>query len=246
MAPASPSRRGRYRTTGASASAHDGFVPQQHIGMPGSTSPINRGSTTTSAGFHPSKASFLTQTMTASSLSPKAPRAASVGEFELHAGAAGLAATGRCERRAAGRTQAKAKEEQGLYWGEGPPEEERLFDETDPELFPRGDRWPPQQTQAPKEALERMGDMMALLGPRYKTLPPGMIWEKAVEGGTTPLQRQLKRLGVHAPKRGPLCPMTKRDPEDQPDIDIEAESRTAWLAHRRREKERRGRNPMPP
>lgn len=85
-------------------------------------------------------------------------------------------------------------------------------------------------------ALERFGDMMSLLGNRFKTLPRGVIWERAVfEGSTTPLQRKLIREG-HIKPLG--LPVRRRClPEDVPDMDTEKGTRKSWLRMRRLQRE---------
>jgi len=86
--------------------------------------------------------------------------------------------------------------------------------------------------------IERLGDMMAILGPRYKTLPRGMIWEKAVQGKTTPLQRQEKRLGALLGPDPRMRVSMRRAPEDLPNTDTEAIPRAAWLVNRKKERQR--------
>lgn len=119
------------------------------------------------------------------------------------------------------------------FWNSGPSEEELLF-AADEELART--RHLPRSTEPPG-TIERLGDLMTLLGPRYKTLPRGVIWEKAVQGDTTPLERQQKRLGVLAPTKPPLT-IKRRAPEDAPDLDHEVAPRAAWLALRAQERER--------
>jgi len=122
-------------------------------------------------------------------------------------------------------------------WAGGPSDEEKLFAAeetwTGSGVF---------RTPEPGGALERLGEMISLLGPRYKTLQRERIWEKALEGELTPLQRKMKRLegipGADAglprvPKKMPV------PPEDWPDMDTEAPTRATWLALRRQERERR-------
>jgi len=118
----------------------------------------------------------------------------------------------------------------------GPSAEELLFDDVDEELA-RTHELRPRPPMEPPGTIERLGDMMALLGPRYKTMPRGVIWEKAVHGDSTPLERQQKRLGDAAPKRPPF--QVKRPLlEDQPDLDHEVGTRAAWLKLRAQERER--------
>merc|ERR1712217_445036 len=45
------------------------------------------------------------------------------------------------------------------------------------------------------EVIERLGSLMAILGPRYKTVSRDALWERARVGETTPLQRQLACIG---------------------------------------------------
>lgn len=99
----------------------------------------------------------------------------------------------------------------------------------------------------PPDMIERLGDLMALLGPRYRTLPRSEIWEKAVVGQTTALQRREKRLGpaaAHsisgfAKSRGEreASKNRPRSPEWLPDYDPDGAARAAWLQARERENE---------
>jgi len=118
----------------------------------------------------------------------------------------------------------------------GPSAEELLFDDIDEELA-RTQELRPRPPAEPPGTIERLGDMMALLGPRYKTLPRGMVWEKAVHGDSTPLERQQKRLGDAAPKRG-LFRVKRPLLEDQADLDHEVGIRVAWLKIRGKERAR--------
>lgn len=100
----------------------------------------------------------------------------------------------------------------------------------------------------PPDMIERLGDLMALLGPRYRTLPRSELWEKAVVGQTTTaLQRREKRLGpaaAHsisgfAKSRGEreASKNRPRSPEWLPDYDPDGAARAAWLQARERENE---------
>lgn len=99
----------------------------------------------------------------------------------------------------------------------------------------------------PPDMIERLGDLMALLGPRYRTLPRAAIWEKAVVGSTTALQRREKRLGPAAAhsisgfarSRGQSqgSKNRARSPEWLPDYDPDGPARAAWLQARERENE---------
>eukprot|EP00440_Ansanella_granifera_P076239 gb/GFBE01082734.1/.p1 GENE.gb/GFBE01082734.1/~~gb/GFBE01082734.1/.p1 ORF type:complete len:452 (+),score=35.05 gb/GFBE01082734.1/:1-1356(+) len=104
----------------------------------------------------------------------------------------------------------------------------------------------------PPDMIERLGDLMALLGPRYRTLPREEVWQKAVVGATTPLQRREKRLGHAAahsisgfPKprgRGGRTGKSRhRSPERAPDHDPDGIARSAWLKARDFENERKSR-----
>ncbi|CAJ1422590.1 unnamed protein product [Effrenium voratum] len=74
--------------------------------------------------------------------------------------------------------------------------EEELFQAADAEAAAlRADWGRGVRPRDPPDMIERLGDLMALLGPRYRTLPREALWEKAVVGSTTPLQRKEKRLG---------------------------------------------------
>eukprot|EP00927_Polykrikos_kofoidii_P077965 TRINITY_DN74848_c0_g1_i1.p1 TRINITY_DN74848_c0_g1~~TRINITY_DN74848_c0_g1_i1.p1 ORF type:complete len:428 (+),score=75.53 TRINITY_DN74848_c0_g1_i1:89-1285(+) len=90
----------------------------------------------------------------------------------------------------------------------------------------------------PQEMIERLGSMMALLGPRYKTLSRKTIWERAERGELSAFQRRLKKereLGmVHV---NPLKAVFQRDTGAAFEIitpDPESAARAAWLAARRR------------
>merc|ERR1712151_41344 len=99
------------------------------------------------------------------------------------------------------------------------------------------------------EVIERLGHLMALLGPRNKTLSRDALWEKARIGETTPLQRQIARVGdakkqqdagrpkilKGASRKAALCQL----PKDEADEDPDGAPRAAWLRGRAREKERR-------
>lgn len=99
----------------------------------------------------------------------------------------------------------------------------------------------------PPDMIERLGDLMALLGPRYRTLPRSELWEKAVVGQTTALQRREKRLGAaaahsisgFAKSRGEreASKNRPRSPEWLPDYDPDGAARAAWLQARERENE---------
>jgi len=99
----------------------------------------------------------------------------------------------------------------------------------------------------PPDMIERLGHLMALLGPRYRTLPREELWEKAVAGQTTALQRREKRLGAaaahsisgFAKSRGQNQGNKNRprSPEWLPDYDPDGAARAAWLQARERENE---------
>jgi len=108
------------------------------------------------------------------------------------------------------------------------------------------------QPDAP-DMIERLGDLMSLLGPRYRTVPRQAIWEKAVLGETTALYRLEQRLGRDAAhsisgfKRGRKSRLgTKKvQPEDIPSYDPDGAARAAWLHARALEKEREARGIAP-
>lgn len=123
---------------------------------------------------------------------------------------------------------------QGLGIGEDPlwitglSQEELLFHGGDDDDFVDSGGLRPQE---PKLVLKRFGEYIHLLGPRYKTLPHGVIWDRAVlEGTTSALERRMMR-SLQPP---PAMPAKKRvPPEDVPNMDTEHETRASWVATRR-------------
>merc|ERR1719159_744381 len=94
--------------------------------------------------------------------------------------------------------------------------------------------------------LQRLGDLMALLGPRYKTLPRQLIWEKAEKGDMTAFQRRLQKAGgiqavVGVPGQRPSgsAPVFTRDAVT---ADSDGKARAAWLQARSAERVRRNRS----
>lgn len=89
--------------------------------------------------------------------------------------------------------------------------------------------------------IKRLGHYMALLGPRYKTIPKEMIWEKAEMGDMTPFQRRLKKAGgITAVGGGPDTSL-RAGPMPGELTDSDGKARAAWLAARTAEQERRNR-----
>jgi len=160
----------------------------------------------------------------------------------LFSQSSGRSQTGKASPSNAGRSPASPLQRspsgcpQGLglgedpLWAGGPSEEEKLF--ADGEGGSPGILRPP----APPAALDRFGDMIALLGPRFKTLPHAAIWERAVlEGTTTPLQRKMQRM--HRPAGDGVLAKKRIAPEDVPDMDTEKATRKSWLTIRRKQRE---------
>ncbi|CAJ1422593.1 unnamed protein product [Effrenium voratum] len=139
--------------------------------------------------------------------------------------------------------------------------EEELFQAADAEAAAlRADWGRGVRPRDPPDMIERLGDLMALLGPRYRTLPREALWEKAVVGSTTPLQRKEKRLGPAAytltrsqsqsskNRSGALCTawdkvlvksVRTNSPEWLPDYDPDGAARAKWLQARERENEKK-------
>merc|ERR1711920_247735 len=104
-----------------------------------------------------------------------------------------------------------------------------------------------------REVIDRLGGLMAILGPRYKTLSRDALWERARVGETTPLQRELARVGdakkqqeadEKERKKKAKKAFRKDKPVpvvDAPDDDPDGRPRAAWLVCRAREKEYRER-----
>lgn len=127
-----------------------------------------------------------------------------------------------------------------LFWPSGPSEEERLL--AADEVEGTAGRLPGSLER--RGTVDRVGEVMALLGPRYKTLPRGMVWQKASEGGMTLWQRRVKRLSATTASCGRRSETQGASaPEDAPDLDTEAGPRAAWLARRAQERDRRDRAP---
>lgn len=92
--------------------------------------------------------------------------------------------------------------------------------------------------------IKRLGHFMALLGPRYKTISKEMLWEKAERGERTPAQRRLHKLGgIEAVGGGPdrLRPSGSAPDGLGPGGDSDGKARSAWLAARTAEREKRNR-----
>eukprot|EP00929_Paragymnodinium_shiwhaense_P121509 TRINITY_DN93773_c0_g1_i1.p1 TRINITY_DN93773_c0_g1~~TRINITY_DN93773_c0_g1_i1.p1 ORF type:complete len:339 (+),score=66.47 TRINITY_DN93773_c0_g1_i1:161-1177(+) len=93
--------------------------------------------------------------------------------------------------------------------------------------------------QATPDMIERLGDLMACLGPRYRTLNKEAMWERACRGETSAFQRRLakeRELGA-ATKRNPLKAALRRDPGAALEViepDPEQPARVSWLDARRR------------
>lgn len=99
-----------------------------------------------------------------------------------------------------------------------------------------------EMTEAERLTIKRLGNYMALLGPRYKTISKEMIWEKAERGERTALQRRMHKLGIE-----PQCkPDTSlRLSSSAPGSlslasDSDGRARAAWLAARAANRDHRG------
>lgn len=90
--------------------------------------------------------------------------------------------------------------------------------------------------------IKRLGHFMALLGPRYKTISKEMIWEKAERGERTPAQRRLHKLGgIEAVGGGPDRMIKSGSAPGELALDSDGRARSAWLAARTAERDRRNR-----
>eukprot|EP00930_Biecheleria_cincta_P034908 TRINITY_DN24057_c0_g1_i1.p1 TRINITY_DN24057_c0_g1~~TRINITY_DN24057_c0_g1_i1.p1 ORF type:complete len:460 (+),score=90.07 TRINITY_DN24057_c0_g1_i1:137-1516(+) len=138
-------------------------------------------------------------------------------------------------------------------FGEETSREEQLFEAAEKEAaklaeLAQSGVMSKRQPDAP-DMIERLGGLMALLGPRYRTVPRQALWEKAVLGETTSLYRLEQRLGRDAAhsisgfKRGRVrrSSTKKVQPEDIPSYDSDGVARAAWLHARALEKEREAR-----
>lgn len=134
------------------------------------------------------------------------------------------------------------------WFGEEGPSPEDLFFDDDEDAGFNASALQRMPAESP-EVIERLGSLMAVLGPRYKTLSRDALWERARIGETTPLQRQLSRVGEAkeamagsknlkgAARRAKM----QQEPKEAPDEDPDRGPRAAWLEARAREKERRDR-----
>ncbi|CAE7455529.1 unnamed protein product [Symbiodinium sp. CCMP2456] len=122
--------------------------------------------------------------------------------------------------------------------------EEELFQAVEEEAAALKANWETGLKQDPPEMIERLGDLMALLGPRYRTLSREAVWEKALAGGMTAFERREKRLGTaaasalsgHTRSRG-QSKGRPPSPERLQDYDPDGSARAAWLQARDREQD---------
>jgi hypothetical protein len=115
---------------------------------------------------------------------------------------------------------------------------------TDDDLFLTGVATDGDEGSLEKDPMiTRLGHMMALLGPRYKTIPKEVIWEKAQRGERTPAQRRLAKLGgIEAVGGGPDRQLrSSASAPGELTADEDGRARAAWLAARTAERERRNR-----
>ncbi|CAE7590220.1 unnamed protein product [Symbiodinium sp. KB8] len=122
--------------------------------------------------------------------------------------------------------------------------EEELFQAVEEEAAALKANWETGLKQDPPEIIERLGDLMGLLGPRYRTLSREAVWEKALAGGMTAFERREKRLGTaaasalsgHSRSRG-QSKGRPPSPERLQDYDPDGSARAAWLQARDREQD---------
>lgn len=87
----------------------------------------------------------------------------------------------------------------------------------------------PKQKKEP-EMIERLGGLMALLGPRYKTLPREVVLKRVERGELTPAQRKLLRSGGHGAGANLQRPRpTSSVPALGEAADPDGKARAAWL-----------------
>lgn len=116
--------------------------------------------------------------------------------------------------------------------------------------FASAGTWQKRPANAP-EMIERLGDLMALLGPRYKTVKKEMLWHRAEVGDLGAFHRKLLRekqereqgARTEEPRRRAHDARDASDAELDPDPDGRA--RAAWLSARAQEAERRARTTSP-
>jgi len=90
----------------------------------------------------------------------------------------------------------------------------------------------PKQKKEEAEMIGRLGELMAMLGPRYKTLPRDVVMKRAEKAELTPAQRKLLRSGGH----GAAASLQRSRPSSSvPALlgeasDPDGKARAAWLA----------------
>mmetsp|Transcript_69658 Transcript_69658/g.193868 ORF Transcript_69658/g.193868 Transcript_69658/m.193868 type:complete len:421 (-) Transcript_69658:115-1377(-) len=86
------------------------------------------------------------------------------------------------------------------------------------------------------EMIKRLGSLMELFGPRYKTVSKDMIWERAEKGDLSPFQRRLKKdKEIGAGPKDFLSDLPKTAPGAELDgvgLDPDGPARRQWLAAR--------------
>lgn len=88
--------------------------------------------------------------------------------------------------------------------------------------------------------IRRLGDFLALLGPRFKCIEREKLYERAAMGDVGKFQRQLQSGVITVAEVGG---QKKPWPGEAPDADLDGKDRRAWLSIRRMERERRIRAP---
>lgn len=83
--------------------------------------------------------------------------------------------------------------------------------------------------ESPK-TIAKLGELMALLGPRYKTVARDKLWAQAANN-ETPLQRRLRVRGLASEEFGTSSAGVRPSMRDSPE-DPDGKPRAAWLAAR--------------
>eukprot|EP00928_Gymnodinium_smaydae_P061777 TRINITY_DN45789_c0_g1_i1.p2 TRINITY_DN45789_c0_g1~~TRINITY_DN45789_c0_g1_i1.p2 ORF type:complete len:373 (-),score=72.27 TRINITY_DN45789_c0_g1_i1:148-1266(-) len=88
------------------------------------------------------------------------------------------------------------------------------------------------------EMTERLGDLIGMLGPRYKTVNKSLIWERATKGDTSAFQRRLQKAKESGAVPADFVAMaTRQDPAARMEAigpDVDGVARREWLWARRR------------
>jgi len=90
-----------------------------------------------------------------------------------------------------------------------------------------------------REMIDRLGDLINMLGPRYKQVSKEMIWKRAETGEQSDFQRRLNKLREMGVETNLLDTILKKDAGAAMELltpDPEAPARVSWLDNRRKEK----------